>query len=80
MSEGPDLINHPPHYTSSPATCECGRTIECISVVRHMGFNVGNVIKYLWRAGRKGDALEDLRKARWYLDDEIKRIEKGQAP
>lgn len=67
-----DNVNHPTHYNSLPATCECGRVIECIWVVRVMGFNLGNVIKYLWRAGRKGDNdIEDLEKAAWYLHDEI---------
>jgi hypothetical protein len=73
-----DSVNHPKHYNSLPATCDkCGDAIECIEVVRHMDFNVGNVVKYLWRAGFKetSSAIEDLRKARWYLDDEIKRRE-----
>lgn len=72
-----DNVNHPKHYNSHPSG------IECISVVRHYNFNVGNVIKYLWRHGLKHEqgmddkakALEDLRKARFYLDDEIKRME-----
>ena len=62
-----DEINHPKHYTSHPSG------IECIEVVEHLGFCVGNAIKYLWRAGLKGDALEDLKKARWYIDREIAR-------
>lgn len=73
-----DSVNHPKHYNLLPATCgKCGKGIECIEVVRHMGFNIGNVIKYLWRAGLKDNTtdLEDLRKAQWYLDDEIKRRE-----
>jgi hypothetical protein len=74
-----DSVDHPSHYNSLPATCECGKHIECIQVVRHMNFNLGNVIKYLWRAGLKdGDEIEDLKKARWYLDDEIKRRESTQ--
>ena len=40
-----------------------------------LGFHIGNAVKYLARAGKKGDALEDLRKARWYLDREISRLE-----
>lgn len=66
-----DNVNHPAHYTSSPAKCQCGRTIECIDVTEHMGFNLGNVVKYVWRADLKGKALEDLEKARWYLEREI---------
>jgi hypothetical protein len=65
-----DNVNHPPHYNSSPAHCECGRRIECIDVTRHMGFNVGNAVKYLWRYELK-NGIEDLKKARWYLDDLI---------
>lgn len=71
-----DPVNHPKHYNSSPAKCECGKRIECIEVAQHMTFNLGNVIKYCWRAGEKGDAIEDLRKARTYLDYEIARLEK----
>lgn len=63
-----DPINRPSHYTSHPSG------IECIEVARHMNFNLGNAIKYIWRAGSKGDAVEDLRKACWYIEDEIKRL------
>lgn len=70
-----DNVNHPPHYTNSDAKCDCGRTIECIDIVRHMDFNLGNCIKYIWRNRMKGNALEDLKKARWYLDDEIRQRE-----
>jgi len=68
-----DAVNHPSHYTSSPARCECGRTIECIDVVEHMGFCLGNVVKYLWRADNKGAPLQDLEKGLWYLKREIER-------
>ncbi len=68
-----DLINYPPHYTSSPARCTCGKTIECIQVTEHMNFCLGNAVKYIWREGLKEDDVEDLRKARWYLDREIAR-------
>lgn len=61
----PDPVNHPPHYTSHPSG------IECIQITEHMGFNLGNALKYIWRADLKHDALEDLKKARWYLDREI---------
>jgi hypothetical protein len=63
-----DLVNHPPHYTSHPSG------IEAIQVTRHMTFNLGNAIKYIWRAGQKGDPVEDLRKAIFYLQDEIERL------
>lgn len=70
-----DSINHPDHYNLLPASCTCGLQIECISVVRHMNFNLGNVVKYVWRASYKGSELEDLKKALWYLQDEIARRE-----
>lgn len=66
----PDLINHPPHYTSHPSG------VECIAVTEHFVFNIGNAIKYLWRAGLKGDAVADLRKAAWYVHREIARLER----
>lgn len=67
-----DPVNHPKHYTSHPSGVEC--------VTEHMGFNVGNAVKYLWRADEKGNALEDLKKARWYVEREIARREtKGTA-
>ena len=69
-----DNVNHPPHYNNSPAHCDCGRRIECIDVTRYMSFNIGNVIKYLWRYKDK-DGLEGLKKARWYLEDTIKQLE-----
>ena len=63
-----DAVNHPPHYTAHPSG------IECIQVVEHMGFNLGNAIKYIWRADLKhDDSLQDLRKAAWYLEREIQR-------
>ncbi len=71
-----DAVNHPTHYTSSEAKCECGRTIECIQVTEHMNFNLGNAVKYLWREALKGKALEDLRKAVWYIEREIQRRNK----
>lgn len=73
-----DLVNHPPHYTSLPAQCDCGRGIECIDVTENMGFNIGNAVKYLWREGFKGKSIEDLRKARWYIDREIAKRMKGE--
>lgn len=66
-----DAINHPAHYNSHPSG------IECINVVRWMNFNRGNAIKYIWRADDKGNPVEDLKKAIWYLQDEIKRLEGG---
>jgi hypothetical protein len=65
-----DMVNHPPHYNAHPSG------IECIEITRHMNFNLGNVIKYLWRSDHKDAELEDLKKAAWYLNDEIERLEK----
>lgn len=62
-----ETVDHPPHYTGHPSG------IECIDVVEHMGFNLGNAVKYVWRADLKHDALEDLRKAAWYIQREIER-------
>jgi len=75
-----DPVNHPSHYTSSPAVCaNCGSGVECITVTEHMNFCLGNAVKYIWRAGLKStSAIEDLRKARWYLDREIARLEKDK--
>lgn len=82
-----DPVNHPKHYTSDPSG------IECIDIVRHRNFNIGNAIKYLWRAGLKEEPgtlltpevlpplkvklkhIEDLKKARFYINDEIMRLE-----
>jgi hypothetical protein len=70
-----DMVEHPPHYRSFGAVCaSCGHDIECIDVVQHLNFNRGNAVKYIWRAGAKGDEIEDLRKARQYLEFEIKRL------
>ena len=66
-----DQVNHPSHYTSHPSG------IEALQVTRHMNFNVGNAMKYLWRAGLKNEDkhIEDLKKAIFYINDEIKRLE-----
>ena len=70
-----DMVNHPPHYESGPQCLGCGRVIQCIDIVEQLGFSLGNVVKYVWRCPSKGDTLGDLKKARWYLDREIARIE-----
>jgi hypothetical protein len=71
----PDVVNHPSHYLSLGANCSCGRPIECLDVTRHLNFNLGNAIKYIWRSEHKGKQIEDLKKAVFYLNDEIKRWE-----
>lgn len=67
-----DAVNHPAHYTQHPSG------VECITITRHMGFNTGSAMKYLWRADLKADAIEDLNKAAWYLHDEI--VKRGGTP
>jgi len=69
-----DPVDHPKHYTSHASG------VECIEITEHMGFCLGNAIKYIWRADEKhGDGgIEDLRKARWYLDREIRKRAKPQ--
>lgn len=62
-------VDHPKHYNSHPSG------VECITVVEHMTFNIGNAIKYLWRADHK-NGLEDLKKAEWYVRREIERLNK----
>lgn len=96
------MVNHPPHYTSDPSG------VECITITRHRNFNIGNAIKYLWRAGLKlpdvemgqtaqaaiqsgmmsvseveaslkaaqiDKQIEDLKKAVFYINDEVARLE-----
>ena len=60
-----DPVNKPQHYRSHASG------VECIQITEHMGFCLGNAVKYIWRADLKHDAIEDLEKARWYLDREI---------
>lgn len=62
-----DPVDHPAHYTSHPSS------IECIQVTEHMGFNLGNAVKYIWRADLKADAIEDLKKAKWYIERELQK-------
>lgn len=68
-----DPVNHPPHYLAHPSG------VECITITRWINFNLGNAIKYIWRSGLKdGATVQDLQKARWYLDDEIARLQGEQ--
>ena len=70
-----DVVHHPKHYTSDPSG------IECIQITRWRNFNIGNAIKYLWRNGLKenNSNIQDLKKAIWYINDEIKRLEELNA-
>lgn len=64
---GNDPTN-PNHYKSHPSK------VECIQITEHMNFCRGNAIKYIWRAGEKNDEIEDLEKAKWYIEREIQRL------
>lgn len=59
---------NPDYYRHHPSG------VECIQITEHMSFCLGNAIKYIWRAGAKGNAIDDLKKARWYIDREIARL------
>lgn len=65
-----DPVNHPKHYTEHKSG------IECIQITEHMGFNLGNAFKYIWRCDLKKDAIEDLKKAVWYTQREIAKRER----
>jgi hypothetical protein len=67
-----DPVNHPSHYTSHPSG------VECIQITEHMGFNLGNAVKYIWRADLKADVIQDLEKAKWYLEREIQKRKTGK--
>ena len=68
-AEKSDAVNHPAHYTAHPSG------VECITITEHMGFNLGNAVKYIWRADLKA-GIEDLRKAAWYVNREIEKRRK----
>jgi hypothetical protein len=65
------MVNHPPHYISHPSG------IETIQITEHMNFCLGNAIKYILRADLKGNKLQDLEKASWYINREIERVKNG---
>lgn len=68
-----EKVNHPRHYNANPSG------VECITVIEHMPFNIGNAMKHLWRCDEKEDPLVELRKALWYVNREIeKRLREGQ--
>ncbi|MFF1908642.1 DUF3310 domain-containing protein [Kitasatospora sp. NPDC058218] len=69
---GSDAVNHPGHYTWLP------NGLEVIDITAHFNFVRGNALKYLMRADFKGRTVEDLKKARWYIDYEIGQLEAQQ--
>ncbi len=66
-----DAVNHPKHYGGAENPYEAIKVIEAWA----LGFCLGNAVKYIARAGKKDAAVQDLKKARWYLDREINRLE-----
>lgn len=60
-----DIVQKPRHYNVHKSG------VEAIEVVRHLSFNLGNAVKYIWRSGEKGAQVQDLRKALYYIDDEL---------
>ncbi|MET8684820.1 DUF3310 domain-containing protein [Streptomyces sp. NPDC004732] len=71
-STNEDVVEHPNHYTSHPSG------VECIEIVKHFSFPIGSAIKYLWRAGLKGDAVQDLKKAIKNIEFEIEKRESSK--
>ena len=69
-----DPVNHPPHYTSHPSG------VECITITEHMGFCLGNAVKDIWRADLKGNDIEDLEKAEFYIRREINKRKRAGSP
>ena len=68
-------VDHPDHYGGNGNPCEAIKVIEA----HDLGFCLGNALKYILRAGKKGPALEDLKKAKWYLERQIA-AEEANAP
>lgn len=69
----PDMVNHPPHYNAHP------RGIETIDFIEHMDFCLGNAIKYIARSEHKGNQIQDLQKAIWYLNRKINTLKEEEA-
>jgi hypothetical protein len=70
----PEAVDHPDHYGGADNPYEAIKVVEAWG----LGFHLGNVVKYVSRAGKKGDELEDLKKARWYLERHIANVEKAK--
>ena len=62
-------VHHPSHYNQSPSG------VECLTVVRHMNYNLGTAMAYIWRSPHKGEQIQDLQKAICHLQDEITRLQ-----
>lgn len=70
---GGSAVDHPAHYGGADNPYEAIRVIEA----HKLGFNLGNTVKYILRAPHKGNQLEDLKKAAWYLAREIENLKKA---
>ena len=68
-----DSVNNPAHYNMHPSG------VECVTIASGFDYCTGNAIKYLWRAGLKGEAIEDYRKAEWYIRYKINQLENNLA-
>ena len=67
-----DPVERPAHYHSHPTG------VECVAIAEHFGYHLGNVVAYIWRHKLKGAPIEDLKKARWHLDREIRNLENAE--
>ena len=65
-----EQVEHPEHYNKHPSG------VECIDIVEHMGFNLGNAMKYIWRADLKENANQDMEKAIFYIKQELDKRER----
>lgn len=71
MTRAPADDINPAHYQGIAECPHCGKPIEAITITERFGFVLGNALKYILRAGKKGDRLTDLQKARWYVNREV---------
>jgi hypothetical protein len=72
---GEEKVNHPSHYGGK------NNPFEPIKIIEHynLNFNLGNIVKYTLRAGKKEDLLQDLQKAKWYIEREIERLKNNSS-
>ena len=75
LAKTADVVNHPAHYTKGKIECIDAIESATDGLTGFKGYCVGNIFKYLWRWNKK-NGLEDLKKARWYLDKLIAKVEK----
>lgn len=74
-----DTVNHPKHYITRSIHCDhCNNLIEAIVVTEEFSGNLSNAIKYIWRCDYKDNKIEDIKKAIWYLNRELYRLDKKE--